>query len=332
MSQAASTQVHRLSSVDDILGRRDARFFGEGFKRVQQRLSRISIRPTRIDSPGAVQATARIDIPGLWSQKGVVTQVPHLSTIDAMLLSGQLIGLYLAHTHRLPRGSAPRLETLKIRAGTTPDEEDLDHFDVSGLHKSTVPSGNGTARTAMDCRIGSMTVGVTAVHDDLPRRTDAAELDDAGDLPGPWNDRPFGVDHRRRSQLLREVEVDGASQTAEADLRLASDPDAPVPVSAPPTMIDLFAASLQLGQILLYKLDTMRREDSRTLWMRRTVIKDSPNPKAAERRLRVALSKPTLLPTTAGTWRAAQINSAFNGIDLACHVAHLIPAPVAGER
>jgi hypothetical protein len=326
MSTTTSTNAHRLSSVDDILGRRDTRFFGEGFKRVRQRLSRIDIRPTRAGTPGTVQAAAGIDIPGLWSQKGVVTQVPHLSTIDAMLLSGRLTGLYLAHVHRLPPGSAPRLEALKIKAGTTPDEEALDHFDVSGLHRSTVPSGNGTARTVMDCRIGSMTVAVTAVHEDLPARTDAAELEDGGDLPGPWNDRPFGADHRYRSQLLTDVAVDGDSQTAEAELRLAADPD------AAPTMIDLFAASLQLGQILLYKLDTMRREDSRTLWMRRTAITASPVPEAAERRLRVALTRPTLLPTTAGTWRAAQISSAFSGIDLTCNVAHLIPAPAAGER
>src|SRR5690606_21392631 len=117
-------------------------------------------------------------------------------------------------------------------------------------------------------------------------------------LPGPWNDAPFGVPHRDRRQLLTAVDVLPDASLARADLTL--DPDGPA------TMIDLFVAALQLGQVLLYSLDGVARADSNTLWMRRTVIRPAPET-PADGRFEVRLREPRQLRGAPGAWRSAEM-------------------------
>ncbi|MFJ2773931.1 AvrD family protein [Streptomyces sp. NPDC087300] len=330
----------RLDSVDDALGDRQGRFFGEGFKRVTQGLSAITVRPAGASAPGTVDADAGIRIPGVWSRKGESHQRPHLSTIDAMQFAAQLTGLYAAHVHELPPTGHFVVRSLCIKAGCTPDEESLDRFPVSALHESTreLP-GTDRLLTTMDCRIGSMTVRVEAEHSGSAAtvRTEGSYAHPEY-LPGVWNDAPYGASHHGRHQYLLDVAGAADSLSADAELRITEALQAPdaldgaAPEPLEPTMVDLFVASLQLGQVLLYRLDGLDRATSNTLWMRGTTIAPAEEPAgepaerpAADRRLRVVLARPNELPTAEGTWRAARIQATYGGLSLSCNVAHLLP-------
>ncbi|MEU9196364.1 AvrD family protein [Streptomyces hundungensis] len=328
---AVLPHVLSLASADEFLGDRKNRFFGEGFKRVTHVLTDITVRPTALGIPGRIDATAGVRIPGTWSRKGESHQRPHLSTIDAMAFAAQLTGLYLAHTRGLGRQDSFVVRSLSIKAGSAPDEDGLDRFPAHAQHIATGPADRpGHQLTVTDCRIGSLTVRVEAEHTDS-----AVQVGSDGTygvpefLPGPWNDAPFGASHHGRHQLLRDIRADGVAHTASARLDITTDIEGTRPAAQPPTMIDLFTACLQLGQILLYRLDGVDRATSNTLWMRRTTISPVPAHAADDGRLRVELAKPTELPTEDGVWRAAKITAGYAGMALTCHVAHRLPALAA---
>ncbi|MGW7516946.1 AvrD family protein [Streptomyces sp. NPDC054796] len=319
-----------LRTVDDFLGAREGRFFGEGFKRVHHALTDIAVED------GTITATAGLEIPGAWSRKGETTQRPHLSTIDVMLLGAQLTGLYAAHAGRLGPGTPFAVRSCVIKAGRKPQEDGLDTFAVSGrLVESAAPAQDGTVSddgiVTMECRIGLLTVRIeAAVGTGRPVRNSwpgDGTYGSAAELPGAWNDAPFGVPHRERGQFLTDVEIDTSACLARADLALS-----PGGETGEPTMVDLFVSALQLAQVLLYSLDGVARADSNTLWMRRTVIGPAAEGEGAgaagggKGRFEVALSEPTLLESAQGTWRSADVVSAYAGLRLTCSVAHLLPA------
>ncbi|GAA1908987.1 AvrD family protein [Streptomyces sodiiphilus] len=325
MTTSPPTTPTALASVDDFLGDRAERFFGEGFKRVRHSLTDIAVHPAL--QGGTIDATAGLSIPGTWSRKGETGQRPHLSTIDVMLYGAQLTGLYLAHAHGYGRQAVFGVRSLTIKAGRKPQEDGLATFSVSGRHLSTETVAPGTAVTAMECRIGLLTVQVEVEH---PAEGEAGELSSghygsADALPGRWNDAPFGVSHRVRSQLLTAVEADTQGLTATADLLLTDDGNSGDAAADRPSMIDLFVSALQLGQLLLYSLDDVSRADSNTLWMRRTTIAPAGAPSGE--RFGTRLANARLLPTKQGTWRSADIVTTFGGWHLECSVAHLLPRP-----
>lgn len=316
MPSSTITTTAHLSSIDEELGPRETRFFGEGFKRVAHALRKIAVDP----GSGRIEAEAGLRLPADWSRKGTRAQPPHLSTIDVMLFSAQLAGLYLAHTRGLGAQEPFAVRRAVLRAGTTPLEERLDRFAVAAIHRGDEP---GARRSRFDCRVGTLAAQLTVEHGgaSVPARL-ASGYSGPERLPGPWNTAPYGADHRRRTQRLINVDVDRARRTAEADLLLRGGRSP----AAGATMIDLFVSALQLGQVLLYRLDGFDRAASETLWMRRTVIERRGAPSPG--RLRVALEHPRLLDTAAGAWRSADITTAYDGLELRCSVAHRLPTRI----
>ncbi|MBO7935729.1 hypothetical protein JTP77_007150 [Streptomyces sp. S9] len=328
----------RLDSVDDVLGDRQGRFFGEGFKRVGYSLADITVVPE--DAPGApgapggsgtkgqVHATAGIHLPDTWSRKGETLQRPHLSTLDGMILAARLTGLYVAHARRLGADARFRVRGVRIKAGNAPDEEGLERFPVSARFRSAVVSAEsrGLSTTTMDCTIGAMSVQVEAEHPTGVEHRAEGRYGDSAELDGLWNHAPFGVSHHERAQFLEDVVADASAGTADARLTLVDGRD--VPKGQAPTAVDLFVCALQLGQVLLYELDGLTRAGSNTLWMRRTSIEVTPVPDGAsgsDGRFRVLLGRSNALPTAEGTWRTARITASLGDLRMSCDVAHLLP-------
>lgn len=319
----------RLASVDDVLGDRHGRFFGEGFKRVAYSLTGVAVVPGTDSAAGEVRATAGIHLPDTWSRKGETLQRPHLSTLDGMLLAARLTGLYAAHTHRLTADAPFRVRGLRIKAGSTPDEEGLERFTVTARHRSTVasPDTAGRSVTTMDCVIGSMTLQVEAEHPTANALDTApGSYASADELDGPWNSTAFGISHHSRSQYLEDVVADVAAGTAHARLTLVDAPGQDPAGPHGPTAIDLFVCALQLGQVLLYELDGLTRAASNTLWMRTTRFTPRTSaPAEPDGRFRVTLDRTAELPTAEGTWRTARITAALGETELTCNVVHLLP-------
>jgi hypothetical protein len=317
----------KYASIDDFLGPRETRFLGEGFKRVEHSLSDLTVTPGD-EGAGGIEATAHIAIPGLWSRKGEQQPKPHLSTIDAMLFAARLTGLYAAHTSGLTPDAWFAVQSVDLRAGSSPDEDDLAKFPVGGRLVAADRSGQAWS-TTLDCRIGSLTARVHARHS--AGRTPAAPGQVhhlTGDLPGPWNDAPFGLPHGARHQLLTAVSVTvNSADDVQASARAELTPDQAraVPEGTPATMIDTFVAVLQLGQVLLYALDGIDRAASNNLWMRRTRVTAGPTPTRPTDEVTATLRQTRLLPSPTGVWRTAEVIGSLHGVQARAGVAHLLP-------
>ncbi|MFE1442313.1 AvrD family protein [Streptomyces sp. NPDC058739] len=325
-----------LTSIDDFLGPRDSRFLGEGFKRVEHALTGLTITPPAAGTPAAaeagIEAVAHVTLPGLWSRKGNRHQKPHLSSIDVMLFAARLTGLYAAHTHGLAPDSPFEVLSVDMKAGSGPDEEGLEQLPVSGRLVAAGTSG-ALRSTTLDCRIGSLTARVHARHAAGRRpSTTRRTYHLAEELPGPWNDEPYGVPHGARRQLLTGVGLTGGTEDDHrASARVALVPDGAEAArdDAPATMVDALVSVMQLGQVLLYTLDGVERARSNNLWMRRARIRlDDTGPGTGDE-VTAALRQARLLPAPTGTWRSAEVAGALHGVRVQVAVAHLLGPPEA---
>lgn len=327
--------VARYASIDDVLGSRETRFFGDGFRRTQHHLRDTSIFS---GEAGATRLTSRAGVtyPENWSRKGQMDQRPHLSTIDVLVIAAQLSELLVAHELRLNRSQrrAAALRTVRIKAGRTPVEEELADFAATARVLRTVDDTGGTARTGTSCTVGNLRAECEILHPAESRSRDEADAFAWGEPDDPQRSLYAGA-FRRRRQFLEDIEADFGASRARARLRTVFGEqtegapqglDATLYFAASP--VDCFAAALQLGQFLLYQLDGIPRAQSQTLWMRGTTLELDPHRDAlpAAASTVTSLEHSQLLKNAQGeVWRTADIVGELHGTRVRCSVAHRIP-------
>ncbi|GHF69211.1 hypothetical protein GCM10018790_53990 [Kitasatospora xanthocidica] len=334
---AAQTRPRRVT-VDDYLGPGEKRFFGEGYKRAHQRLTdiRVSGGP---DGTGSVRALASVRYPDDWSKKGKHNQRPHLSSIDVLLLAGEAAEVHLAHVLGLDaeqRGTA-RLRRVRMKAGTSPVEEELDEFPVAATVTELPGASPDPSRrvSAVDCQVGALRARLEIEHPAGAARTEPGSYADPDELLGSAALRPYGAAHRSKYQVIEGLSVDFPANSAAATVssRFRSDQDLPVRglegySHRATSILDVFVAAIQLGQILLYEIDGVPRSESNTLWMRQTVldIGDPRQPVTVPDRLTVRLDETELLTSRDGeTWRLVDIVGGFRHMSVRCSAAHRLP-------
>ncbi|MEV7596085.1 AvrD family protein [Kitasatospora sp. NPDC089797] len=336
---AEQTRTHR-ATVDDYLGPGEKRFFGEGYKRADQRLTdiRVGVGP---DGVGHVRARARVRYPDDWSRKGKRNQRPHLSSIDVLLLAGEATELHLAHVLGLDaeQRSTARLRRVRMKAGTSPVEEDLDAFPVEATI-TELPYGGGDPDTRLsiaDCRVGALRVQCEVEHPAGVVRSEPGAYDGPDALLGSAALRPYAAAHRAKYQLIERLAVDfttnSAYATVSSGFRESAAADAPVRgleshSHRSTSILDVFVATIQLGQILLYEIDGVPRSESNTLWMRQTVldIADPHRPVTDPEPLSVRLEGTELLTSRDGeTWRLVDIVGRLRHMSVRCSAAHRLP-------
>ncbi|WP_326655758.1 AvrD family protein [Streptomyces anthocyanicus] len=325
-------------SVDDVLGPRERRFFGEGFKRAEHRLRHIFVT---YGPEGRAQADARVsvDYPSDWSRKGDADQRPHLSTVDVLVIGAQLSEVHLAHVLGLSPDQRARavLQRVRIKAGRSPVEEDLAGFAAGAQLVATVPSDRvvGLFLSTVDCVVGTLRMRCEIRHEAGVPHQAAGSYDSLRGLLGDPRLRLFGEGFTSRKQLVEDVVIDPQARQAAAAVRVIRDEDAPSPATGlegahhdRASAIDAFVIGLQLGQVLLYTLDDVPRAQSNTLWMRETILELDPlrPPLPATAPVTTRLDRCKRLETGKGDiWRSADIVGEFLGVRLRCSVAHRLP-------
>lgn len=297
-------------SVDIYLGPAKKRFFGRGYRRVRYGLG----APAFATSPAgeAIQFHASILYPTDWSAKADGDQRPHLSTIDALVL-GQWAAeaaslMILGLTPAALETSA--VESVTIHAGKTP-LEDLAEIEITA---TSVRSDYETS--AWQVTVGGMRLSIVLGH----------HVPGPGAHPAPGHSEPGE---------LTDVIIDVAAHTSRATLTAGTPADL-LPESqlgrglaGGPSLIDAFVATLQLGQVLLYELDTMSRAQSNTLWMRQTTLTvDAAEGGTADESHDVAvhLDRIQRLELGGADWRTADVVGAVAGTAVRCAVAHQLPS------
>ncbi|MDQ4504030.1 AvrD family protein [Sinomonas sp. ASV322] len=318
MSHAVT--LHR--DIDELLGDADGRFFGSGYRRTHPALKSLVITH-RADASSA-RASGSLGIAGTWSAKGGVVQLPHLGTTDVIVLGMRLAQALVASRYAPRAWSKATVSSLAIRAGSAPTEEGLGDFECAA---SLAPTSGGSALVA---QIGSMGLRVELLHGPLPLGLAGIEAPDEAALVGPASARVYGTRWSERRVEVRDVVVDAERVRASAIVGLGG---SPVPADGEGLcFVDQFVAALQLGQVLLYRLDSLDRASSDTLWMRSTRFTCTGAPPASPAPLSVQLEGSRLLSKDGGHWRCADVVGRFGGTELRCSVAHRIPSTSSTGR
>ncbi|WP_075731623.1 AvrD family protein [Streptomyces acidiscabies] len=330
--------VGRLTAgdVEDYLGPAEGRYFGSGFRRVRQRLTAIAL--TGGPESTRATATASVGYPGDWSAKGTGGLVPHLSTIDALVLAARTAELLLTHAYGLDAGARSRmwLRRVVIRAGDRP-QEDLARLPVHGTARpaESVAVADGLRTSVVGVTIGSMDVRCEVQHEDQGgyRPSQSALYEDADTALGAPDGQYYAELFRWRGQRVTHLAVDAPAGRADAEVTLTPAPgesagtglEAAYAPSA--SMVDAIAVMGQLAQILMYELDGLTRGGSDTLWLRRAELATDLPLRAVDRAFpvhaRVADSR--LVDIDDRRWRVCDLSYGFHGITGTFSVTHRLP-------
>jgi len=321
--EAVVINQRSFDTVDDYLGPRDQRFFGEGFKRSTHRLTDVDIDAD--GHGGTVAATVCVEYPVDWSKKGQNDQRAHLSTVDVLVLGARLIETYLERVHGLTSSQLDGavLEHASIKAGSTPVEDDLARFPAVAHITSAKASDGTSVITVSECEIGTLSLRCQVRHHSgtqAPSTMTSQHIDALSDL-GP---RLFAENFRSRKQFLDAVRIDPQRQQARSVVRIESPQ---MHLSSSALAVDTFVVGLQLGQVLLYELDGLDRAASGTLWMRRTTFecRDETAMRAVVAPAVTRLENIKLIEKSPNqVWRVADIVCEFQQLKTRCSVAHRI--------
>ncbi len=315
----ADLSTKTVDDIDSVLGPRDERFFGDGYRRVIQTLDEE--RTSWDGDEPRLAACARVDFPSDWSTKSGRGQEPHLTTIDAIVLAAQACKYALIQLGGADLAAKARIRKFEIRAGKDPLEAGFDQVPVS-----LVEADSGAAERVFVVHVGPIRVRCEIVTHLASGR--------AGDRDLEW--LQYQGAFRSHQQRLRNLTIDVDQAEASADLivdvGLGTEESQPKarsdsPLDEPLSTLDAFVACLQLGQTVLYSIDGFTRAESSTLWMRAASLlaPAAPVPLPLSDRVLVKAENPTLLSASGATWRTANLRGTVGAVEVTCSVAHKIP-------
>lgn len=323
-ASASSERPTAWPTVDDYLGPASGRFFGEGYRHTCPRLRDLAV--THRGGASTLDAHGSIHSSHAWSTKDRTPQRPHLATTDVIALTAQAVGALLA-SRFTPQTAADSLVTdVSVSASTVPLEDDLDRFDVSAGMETATPDG---VEHRYSAQVGPITVTGSVVRplaiESLADLVAPSGIGDAGDCDA----HVYGARLALRRQRLMDVRLRDGRVTALSTITESADqvPAHGLEASAQPayTPVDVFVATLQLGQVLLYELDGLEREASDTLWMRRAEVRTTAAlTTAAPRPVEATLERSRIVRREASAWRLADVVGRLGPYRVRTAVAHLV--------
>ncbi len=284
-------------NIDDFLGVRQGRYFGDGYLKSSQ-----IIRDFKISGGlNALQISCigSVNLPDMWSQKGESQQKPHLSTIDVIEFALECLRQFRIGMRRGNELSTDLLSSISIVAGKSPVEDDMDAVPITG-------------QILLDDEAGEVMM------------LNIANMDVTLRMRPETNSYARGLTFSRQPVELGEVLLNTEGMQASA-MAYSSQGDA----GGAWSLSASFACALQLGQLLLYKLDKIDRAKSNTLWMKRTHISFSDLMPCigGVQPIHAHLDDVLKYTKADGEWRRANVCAAFCNVQITCRVTHCLPAP-----
>lgn len=307
-----------------ILGNAAGRYFGGGYRDVVRHLTPV----IAADDPVTFTATSQLIYPQTWSVKSGGTLVPHLSSIDTLVLAAAATCDAAQAAYELTDAdlAASWLTDVAISAGSHPDE-DLTSIPVTiGLHSL---SGTEHSRISADFSVGSLRgrLVIALPAPAVPRFTSRARPQHN---PIDFYQGTFGT-HTVDADDVR-VADDCTSVCARAVVHAGSTGYGPTSLESAyaPTVsfVDALVGAAQLAQILLYDLDDVDRAASNTLWMRKLRLTAHTPVRPIDRAFaaRMDVRRASTLTMGGRHWRSADLTLVdFGGISGGCLLAHALP-------
>ncbi|NEA35916.1 AvrD family protein [Streptomyces sp. SID13031] len=297
MTNTAQLPTDHWQSIDDALGPAAGRYFGTGYKNTGPIIGQVQVRhdaqASRLAGHGSVTGDK-------------------LSTTDAVaLVTEALVGLVAARYSPQAAGQT-RMIALDLRASAKPLGAALDDFPVHA-RLSDEPGGNLSIKASVG--------NITAVGQ-VVRPTGAgsfADVDSAERLPSLFG---VGEEAPYQGHTVALTGVSSRSTTeAEAAFEVVHDRAGADEVC----FIDAFVGAVQLGQLLLGRLDDL--VGAGCLWTRRTSFRAYRPLLTAQRSLlHTRLGRSRIVRLEGSPWRCADIVAGVgDAMTVTCSVGHRLP-------
>ncbi|MBH0777902.1 AvrD family protein [Nocardia bovistercoris] len=324
-----------FSSYDEPLGPRSDRYFGDGYQKVRQELSRL-----RIGNSSAAgtrhEGTARLTYPTEWSRKQHRELVPHVSSVDTIMLAISLCEAAVTATRALTPEQSARMwvRHASVRAGSRP-HEDLERIPVTATVTAATEDEGNDSETTFAFKVGNLAGNLTIAHPAGAASVSADGVTEYEDLGAIYGPAPHyysnGVkDHTLTATDLR-VDLACGRITGRQHVHTGGGGGYVGAESAywdSVSPVDAVVGAAQLSQILLYQLDELDRTRSNTLWMRKLeFVADGPiRPSAGDFDGTVEIRRAPLIDRGGKRWRSADmLIKEFRGVTGSCLLAHEIP-------
>lgn len=341
--------------IDEVLGPKEDRFFGKGFGKIIHSINDIDIKSdfldeyiivngmkVKVDSniKGCVQAKGTLAYPNDWSQKSEDVELkPHLSTIDALILSAQLNEMYLIHRYGLDDTERRKvwIRRCTITAGDSP-QEDLGNFDIYTFHIESKELSESLCSkiSIFESHIGALTVRSEIEHPSKNICTENIHFNRSIDILGDPSKRYYGNAYKSSDHTINKVKINTKAEIVESLINIKETNNKDLPsdgieaVYRPSiSMVDCIILSGQIAQAFLYSLDDISRAESNTLWMRKVTIESTtPYQSCGSFISSTRVLKSRLLNVKGKYWRTANMAGEFRGIKINYSVAHELPFTV----
>lgn len=291
-----------VPQIDDILGDSSSRFFGSIYRTARQD---ISTHFTSTDNLSwSIEGNASVTYKSHWGERHGQQRIPHLSTIDAVLMLAQIGRNFYDEAIRLGLCTQTEeivIEHVILRAGPNPDE-DLSNMPVSGkIHIS--------GRTVhASARIGNMRVGADYRIKSTGKHKYNRTADTSIETP---------------TLNLNNVVVVPDKGRASATIQTPEPVDS---FSGESLIVANIIACSQITQALISSLDGISREKSNTLWMRKYEAHVTEEPNNSPLNTAVSIDKHKIV--SVGEKSFSTFNVCGNGYSVNCEysIAHALPS------
>lgn len=289
-----------FKEADEFLGDKSTRYFGAGYINCSQAIAHFQIQTESLDTL-TFSCLGKVILPQTWSIKGNHNQKPHLSTIDIIELSLLTFDQFIENIHQRAVCSKKLIHKINITAGKSPIETDFEKIEITGAVKKLNKDTN-----ILDMTISNMNIQI--FYCNTPHKLELMEFGHYLKTPLEISDVMINVDELKAAALVN-------------NRRILKENIEPWSTSC------LFSAGLQLGQILLYQLDSISRAESNTLWMKKTEIfflSQQPNIDVSHP-IFTRLENVKRYTKADGDWRRADIYSIIGNTKIICSVTHKLP-------
>ncbi|MDN8600271.1 AvrD family protein [Citrobacter sp. S2-9] len=327
------TTMQSFSSINDILGPSEKRFFSSGYRRSEHCISNLVLCASG-KRQYCFEAVASISYPHDWSMKSHAMDVkPHLSTIDMLILAINMIESYLVCCFSLNPADVQniRFGEIAIHAGTKP-QENLNDIPITVKLRRSEPKVDDPSRiiSTYECSAGRMRAICQVEHPCGENNSGEFRYSSINDIWDGFSNRYYDTGYKEQRHVLSDVKLDMDNLTADSNVEVVINNNSTHDIrSGTASYIDVFVTCSQLAQALLYSLDGLTRNETSTLWMIRTNLSEVDKYYEHEERANVNISSNQLITLGGNKWRNVDIVGTYGGKVAKITFAHALPSTIS---
>ncbi len=321
--------------IDEVLGSSKTRYFGNGYKHVSHEIRNVNVDP----SINQITAEISIGYPTDWSKKETSKELkPHLSTIDAYVISCQMVEAFIVHSQMLNANERKQswVRKLAIKAGKSP-VNDLNNVSFKGVYEGTHAEINSLNKEISTFHLQLAGFGIELELDHGPTNgvvnLEKGRFGNIEELIQAKATSYYGGQYKNINHQIVINEVSARLLRSDLVINKEISYQANDNLSALHSdyfnPLDILISCAQLCQVLMYKIDNLDRTNTKNLWMR-SIIVYCPKPILKEGNLpmTIRVEKSKLLEKGSAEWRFAEL-SADTSLDSACFLEASVAHEVA---